>query len=213
MEKPRNRRNLDQREKIPRSSAENSDTENEPTYSTVEEFQEYVGRLNPEELSNFESKLIADMPASLDNELDNYIYGCLSDNSYLGNCSAKCLNSYKPSFSNRCELGIFLKQDGEIIKHNEIRSDKAYLYIDENEDFNKDQIRNLMRKEKIKELYVYKQEEDEYKHISTECYEHKSKKKSSRRKRRSSNNAGLAAAILIFVVLLIIIAILVKRLY
>ncbi len=171
----------------------------------IDKFKAMVDSMSLTERETLDINLMVSAPEKvIPGTADEFIYGCLTEESgTLEFCVPSCINGYKPSGMAKCELTIYQRRDGKITCINNKKSDKAYLYIsqDDPETLTKREIDRIHNKDKVNELYIYKQSNEgvRHEHIDTLILSHK--------KQSQNTSAGFVIFLFIVFILLIIITI------
>ena len=162
--------------------------------------------LTPKERAKFEDELLVDMPDLIrSNTEDNYLYGCIGeDSSTVDACVPSCLTGYKFSGMPSCKMRVYSRDKyGKLIPQNKIKTNRAYIYLEQGDKISSKDRRSLYNLGGIREMYIYKRVEN------SRSYEHVETVNLTGRKKRSSQQPKeiTLANILALVVLLIIVLI------
>lgn len=87
-----------------------------------------------------------------------YIYGCLSHSDSSSRICTPCFNGDTLDGTSACSLAVYQKTDQGIVRLNNKKSSRAYLYIKRGDKFKVSDARSLVKQDKsTKEVFVYAQ--------------------------------------------------------
>jgi len=164
-----------------------------------------VKSLSISQREEIDSSIAVSIPGTIEpGSLDEYIYGCLSDVSELGtSCTPSCVNGYKVGDIEECSLSIYKKEGGVLRQLNKNKSSRAFLYVDNENDFTEKDARKLGKMNSaLEEIFVYTRDEGarKYSHSHTHIVDRKPNKKNE------TPNLFYAIVFLLFIVVLFALA-------
>lgn len=130
-----------------------------------------IKNMSGEERARFEDRLLLQMPDQT-SEREECLYGCLrEDTSSLDACIPSCLAGYKFLGTPSCTKRVYVRDSatGQLTLKNDIKTDRAYIYLDESDVVSASESKFLRNKHGVRELYVYRKlaNSKDYEHIET----------------------------------------------
>lgn len=178
----------------------------------LEKFRGIVKNVGDEERSLLEAEVLASMPSTInDGTAESYVYGCLSESTDSADaCIPSCINGYKFKGMKSCSNRTYSKKEGVLKLINKIKTDKAYVYLEEGNELSRSDMKMLRNKHRIREVYIYMRKSGSrgYDHVRTT--ELVSKKTHVDKTKKGTNGV---AAVVGFLLLILIILLIIYLLY